>query len=85
MLEGSCLVGTNSYDHVYYDEVTDVSLPINLCEGFIKVEVQVIRQMNVCISYEKENAKEQDQSPIGTRRLFTNKEEQIVLSFTSDS
>ena len=61
------------YDHVYYDNVTGASLPSELCEEAMQLEIKYIKGMNVYTSCEHRAVKEQGLTPIGTRWVFTNK------------
>ena len=62
-VEEPCPAEMADDDHVYYDNVTSASLPSKMCEEAMQLE---IKNTN-------ETVKEQGLTPIGTRRVFTNK------------
>ena len=72
-VEEPCLAEMASYDHVYHDEVTGASLPTNLCEEAMQLEIKYMREMDVYTLCTQETLKEQGLTPIGTRWIFTNK------------
>ena len=72
-VEEPCLAEMADYDHVYYDNVTGASLPSEMCEEAMELEIKYMKEMNVYTPSEHGAVKEQGLTPIGTRWLFTNK------------
>ena len=72
-VEEPCLAEVADYDRVYYDSVTGASLPSELCEEAMQLEIKYMKEMNVCKPCEHGAVKEQGLTPIGTRWVFTNK------------
>ena len=61
------------YDHVCYDSVTGASLPSQLREEAMQLEIKYMKELNVYTLCEHGAVKEQGLTPIGTRWVFTNK------------
>ena len=66
------------YDHVHYDNVTSASLPSELCEEAMQLEIKTTKEMNVYTPCEHGAVKEQGLTPIGTRWVFTNKGDPFI-------
>ena len=74
-MEEPCPAEMADYDRVYYDSVTGASLPSNLCEEAVQLEIKYVKEMNVYAPCEHGAVKEQELTPIGTRWVFTNKDD----------
>ena len=46
-VEEPCLAEMADYDHVYYDNVTGASLPSEMCEEAMELEIKYMKEMNV--------------------------------------
>ena len=74
-VEEPCLVEVADYDQVYYDSVTGASLPSKSCEEAMQLEIKYVKEMNVYTPCEHGAVREQGLTPIGTRCVFTNKDD----------
>ena len=83
-VEEPCLAEMAGYDRVYCDSVTGASLPSELCEEPMQLEIKYMQEMNVYTPCEHEAVKEQGLTPIGTRWVFTHKVIQNILSSVPD-
>ena len=81
-VEEPCPADMADYDHVYYDNVTGASLSSKLCEEGMQLEIKYMKEMNVHTPCEHGAVREQGLTPIGTRWVFTNKEN--ILSSGTD-
>ena len=72
-VEEPCPAEMADYDRVYHDSVTGASLPSKLCEEAMQLEMKYMKEVNVYTLCEHGAIKEQGLTPIGTRRVFTNK------------
>ena len=72
-MDEPCPAAMADYNHVYYDNVTGASLSCFLCEEAMQLEIKCMKEMNVYTPREHGAVKEQGLTPIGTRRVFTNK------------
>ena len=74
-VEESCPAEMFDYDQVHYDSVTGASLPSELCEEAMQLEIKYMQGMNVYTLCKHGVVKEQGLAPIGTRWVFTNKDD----------
>ena len=74
-VEEPCPAEKTDYDQVYYDSVTGASLPSELCEAAMQLEIKYLKEMNVYTPCEHGAVKEQGLTPNGTRWVFTNKDD----------
>ena len=72
-MEEPCPAEMADYDQGYHDSVTGASLPSELGEEAMQLEIKCMKEMNVYTLCEYEAVKEQGLTPIGTRLVFTNK------------
>ena len=63
------------YDQVHYDSVTSASLLSKLCEKAMQLEIKYMQGMNVYTLCRHGVVKEQGLAPIGTRWVFTKKDD----------
>ena len=62
-VEEPCPAEKTDYDQVYYDSVTGASLPSELCEEAMQLEIKYMKEMNVYTPCEHGAVKEQGLTP----------------------
>ena len=75
-VEKPCPAEMADFNHVCHDNVTGASLPSQLCEEAMQLEIKYMKEMNVYTPCEHGAVKEQGLTPIGTRLVFTTKGDQ---------
>ena len=72
-VEEPCPAEMADHDRVHYDSVTGASLPSELCEEAMQLEIKYMKEMNVYTPCKHGAVTEQGLTRIGTRWVFTNK------------